>query len=202
MTDSDRGSVVSSCETIVGIVIAGGRSRRMGTDKRWLRSVSGNTFLSIAINRLKSVCDSVWISGSVDDQMLRSLPPTRIIPDEVLDCGPMGGLISGLSTAADEGFAAVLCTPVDTPDLAIEDLRSLIQRYTQLSSGGQVAVVGYSDRVEPLIAIYPVQCLVPIRNAFSGGCRGLTAWLHKSKYEQVDLPLQRCRNINRPEDLC
>lgn len=75
----------------IGIILAGGQSRRMGTDKALL-ALKGETLLNRTIKTLKeSGCEDVILSG-----YSRPGFSEMLIHDEVLDAGPVGGIVSSL----------------------------------------------------------------------------------------------------------
>jgi molybdopterin-guanine dinucleotide biosynthesis protein A len=102
-----------------GIVLAGGRSSRMGRDKALL-TLDGHTLLDAAIARLRQAgATRVLVSGD--------RPAHDGVPDHVPGLGPVGGLASVLKRCPD-GLAVVV--PVDMPRLEAQrlmDLRDALQ---------------------------------------------------------------------------
>ena len=95
---------------ILGVVLAGGKSSRFGSDKA-LAELDGHTLLERAINALSASCDKVVIAG-------RDSGPAPTVPDwPRADMGPLGGIAAGLRHARDEGFDSALTCGVDSVDL-------------------------------------------------------------------------------------
>ncbi len=90
-----------------GFVLAGGQSRRMGTDKALLR-LGGVPMVEIAVERLREFCSAVSVAGNRED--LREF--AAVIPEGRPLAGPGAGVEAGLA-AASEDWA--LFTPVDVP---------------------------------------------------------------------------------------
>jgi molybdopterin-guanine dinucleotide biosynthesis protein A len=114
--------------SLIGVVLAGGRSARMGRDKALL-DWQGRTWLDHAICQLKTIgANRIYISGSYDGY--------ACIPDCVGLQGPMGGILSCLSyilpktindTRSDyHQSQSILFLPVDMPTLSHRDLQTLI----------------------------------------------------------------------------
>lgn len=104
--------------TIAGIVLAGGRSRRMGRDKAQL-PYNGKPLIDHMINCLKQVpVDNVLISGDV--------PGYDGIPDRQPDGGPARALADIIT--GDSAYDGFLIVPVDMPALGPEPLRLLLER--------------------------------------------------------------------------
>lgn len=103
---------------ILGVVLAGGRSSRFGSDKA-LAEYEGHTLLARAVDSLAGCCEFVVVVG-------RETAPAPCIPDwPHPDMGPLGGIAAGLHHALDVGFETVLTCGVDSLELP-DDLASLL----------------------------------------------------------------------------
>ena len=105
---------------LLGIVLCGGRSTRMGTDKALLVHTTGQSFLQHAIDRLTGICNQVAVSGRVVDAR-----GVTSIEDPVSGLGPAVGVCASIQYAHKHGFDACFFTPVDTPFLTVSDLMVL-----------------------------------------------------------------------------
>jgi len=95
---------------ILGVVLAGGKSSRFGSDKA-LAELDGHTLLARAVDALSGWCEYVVVAG-------RETAPAPCIPDwPQPDMGPLGGIAAGLHHALDEGYDSVLTCGVDSVDL-------------------------------------------------------------------------------------
>ncbi|WP_417485717.1 molybdenum cofactor guanylyltransferase [Maricaulis sp.] len=104
---------------LTGIVLAGGKSRRMGRDKAMLE-LDGETLLDRARAVLASTgCGSIRISG-------RPGHPDGI-PDSRPGEGPGQAIYDALELARKAGQDGVLVIPVDMPGLCVETLTPLLQ---------------------------------------------------------------------------
>lgn len=93
---------------ILGAVLAGGQSRRFGSDKA-LAQFDGQSLLVRAVDQLSGWCEAVIVVGRED-------APAPTIPDwPHADMGPLAGLAAALRHAQDADFATVLSVPVDCP---------------------------------------------------------------------------------------
>ncbi|TYC89455.1 molybdenum cofactor guanylyltransferase [Novosphingobium sp. BW1] len=101
---------------ILGVVLAGGQSRRFGTDKALAR-FAGESLLERAVAQLQAWCDEVVVVGRED-------APVPVLPDwPGPGMGPLAGLAGALRHGREQAFASVLSAPVDCP-LLPEDLRA------------------------------------------------------------------------------
>jgi len=184
-------------QRLLGVVLCGGRSIRMGRDKAELRTPGGQRFLELAVERLGQVCDDVCISGGHHRTTQQVL-----IADPVESHGPISGLVASLDHALENGFQACVFNPIDTPHLTAETLRSLVATYRSHRNEIICAVAGpQSGHLEPLIAVYPVVVADVFRNAIKRGTYGLQRILAEQDCVRVILPAHVCRNFNTPSDL-
>jgi molybdopterin-guanine dinucleotide biosynthesis protein A len=145
--------------TISGALIAGGRSRRMGRDKRLL-VWRGRTLLERAVDLLDSVCDEVLFVSP-------NPPPIPVTARHVADIYPKMGVLGGLHAALTEARSdKVLCIAVDTPLLTPDWLRFLAER----SERADVPCVPRAGgRIHPLPGCYTRPSLSAMETALRAG---------------------------------
>lgn len=144
-----------------GIVMAGGRSQRMGRDKALLTLSDGRTLLDRAIATLVEL-GAGEIILSVGSGRRYEKTGTTEVQDAVADCGPIAGLAAGLWKAS-----APLCLvlAVDMPEMRRDYLGRLLERSKE--NCGVVPVYGGS--AEPLAAVYPRCCSEHMQSALQHG---------------------------------
>ena len=189
--------------SLLGVVLCGGRSTRMGRDKTQLpHPDSGMTFLEHTVQRLQPVCRSVCLAGETRNTPPRTVPSDIVtIPDPIPGLGPAAGVAAALEHARLRRFAGCLVTPVDTPHLSTQDLRAMIDRWLPRADTVVCAVGARGRRLQPLIAIYPTGICNAIRELLTSGDRSLRRWLESHPHHEVTLDESSLININRPEDL-
>lgn len=166
---------------ILGAVLAGGQSRRFGSDKA-LAVLDGETLLARAVDALSAWCDTVVVVG-------RAEGPAPVLPDwPQPGMGPLGGLAAALHHARDHGFEAVLSCGVDSVDLP-EELPSLLAP----------APACLAD--QPVIGLWPANSAETIDTILRGaGRHSMLAFAEAIGARAVrttDVPA----NINTPADL-
>jgi len=185
--------------SVVGFVVAGGRSRRMGRDKALL-PWGGTDLLGHALARLSAVAGDVRIlSGSEPRYLDRGVPA---LTDPVPHAGPLAGVLAGLAAA---GGQPGLFLAVDLPLVPV----TLLSRLLALGDGCD-AVVPVSPRgPEPLCALYGPACLEPIRRRVARGDLKMTCFwpdVHVREMPPEELRVfgdveELFRNLNTPADL-
>ena len=210
-------------QPLLGVVLAGGRSARMGVDKATLPHSTGRrgdgsaqpadgaaragvgptTYLDHAIDRLRPLVARVAVSGRTVDSLRSLANPGGVIaiPDPSPHAGPADGVAQSLRLAAATPLAGILVTPVDMPDLTTAHLSLLVEAWSGAGPSSIVAATFSDARPEPLVAIYPAAALVAIAGVASSESRSLFRWLVGQACVLVRLPATGSRNVNRPEEV-
>ncbi|MGI9061004.1 MAG: molybdenum cofactor guanylyltransferase [Ktedonobacteraceae bacterium] len=195
-------------ETISCIILAGGRSKRMGKDKALL-PLPGHeqiTFVDHAATLLATVGREVLLVARDATSALDyvSLAHVRIVTDQVPDQGPLMGLYSGLS-AMHPATTHALVVAVDMPFVQPTLLTYL---FTQLQTDAILMPVVQSAP-QVLLAVYPRSILPIVEECLRQGRHDLRAllkvapvsYIEEAQLRQVDPQLRSFVNVNTPEEL-
>lgn len=181
-----------------GVVLAGGRSSRMGTDKALLE-LDGATLLDRAVELLRPHARELLIIGDVDRH---GHPHATTVGDRRPGLGPLGGLITALERSRYGRIIALAC---DMP--AVND-RLILRLKAQCDATVDAAVPVHAGGAEPLAAAYHLRCLSPFEQAVDAGDLKLAHALHRVRVAPVEVspgregwPADLFRNINAPGDL-
>lgn len=119
----------------VGVILAGGRSSRMGCDKAALCIDNESLLLRARRTLLAAGCGRVLLSGPPRPDW-----PDACLPDQLAGGGPVGGIISALSWAVADSLPTrdLLFVPVDAPLLSAELLASLLRNNDDAVDGCRV----------------------------------------------------------------
>lgn len=147
-----------------GILLAGGRGRRMGRDKALLE-IEGEPLALRALRVLEDACDDVVVASG-DGRRLAALG-RRQVADPMPGAGPLAGLVAGLE-AARHDLAAVLAVDLVAADAGV--LRALARAWE-----GEAAVVPVVDgRAQPLHAVWARAAAPALRRRLETGERSVT----------------------------
>ena len=136
---------------VTGILLAGGKSRRMGEDKRHL-VVGEQTLLERGLAVLRSIFQEVLVVIAQDSDPLGV--DARVVRDLVPDCGSLGGLYTGLMQATTPSIFVAAC---DMPFLD----RAVIAQFTSRRANADIVMAKLVGRLHPMHALYGKQC-VPV----------------------------------------
>lgn len=184
------------------IVLAGGRSQRMGTDKA-LVSVAGCTLIERVVTAVSSVSSrTIIVAATADSYRING---AETIADLYPGKGPVGGICTGLSSLGEGLHIVVAC---DMPGVQPEVLRLMLN---SAQPGDDAIVVGCIEdqTTEPLCAIYRHSALLPLTEFMSSDRRSVRAALGSLNVRYLDWVAVRevdpeglCfLNINSKEDL-
>jgi molybdopterin-guanine dinucleotide biosynthesis protein A len=195
-------------ERVVGILLAGGRSSRMGGGDKCLRLLGGKPILAHIIERLKPQVSDIVINANGDASRFASfgLP---VVPDSVAGfAGPLAGIHAGLewvkANRPDSRYGVTVAT--DTPFLPLD----LVQRFLAESAHRPSLLVARSDAgTHPVVGLWPVALAAEIEQSLKQGMRKVGGWTEQHGAVAVSFPpgeiggrsIDPFFNINRPGDL-
>lgn len=167
---------------VLGALLAGGRSRRFGSDKA-LAAYGGRRLIDHAVETLRAQTDGLVVCG-------RDWPGIRALADRpVADCGPLGGLNAALHHAAASDFDAVLCIPLDVHPLP-GDLRRRIE-----GEGPRVLASQHA------IGFWPAELAAALEAHLARGHRAVGGWVAYAGAIRVPDAELGLVNINTRGDL-
>ena len=157
---------------IGAILLAGGQSSRMGTDKRFL-DINGLPLIEHVYRQLEGTFGEVLVS--VGEEVPPGIPGDRHITDRFGDAGPMGGVASALEESRYETNFVTAC---DIPSIPLGFVQTLLRR----SPDHEIVVpVDKAGRHEPLFAVYSRNLLPRLRTLLEAGEQRI-----RMLYDQVD----------------
>jgi molybdopterin-guanine dinucleotide biosynthesis protein A len=176
---------------ITGVIMAGGKSSRMGTDKGLLL-YQGKPLAQYSIDILRPFCSEMLISTHNPEYSQFGLP---LVQDVVPGCGPMGGIYSAFMITKAEYLLVLAC---DMPFVSNQTLEKLLENRFKFDC--IVPVV--DDKMEPLCAIYSSSLLPNVESRINAGNLMLRGLIMESNHRLVNFDdhVLDFRNINTPEE--
>jgi molybdopterin-guanine dinucleotide biosynthesis protein A len=184
---------------ISGVILAGGKSRRMNADKAFLK-IEGRPIIERVLEKVTQVAEEVILVTNTSDAYRHLGLPT--VSDVFPGKGALGGIYSGLEAASHSRALVVAC---DMPFLNAALLRFLVV----LSAGYDVVVPRTEQGLEPLHAIYAKSCRPAIEALLRQDNLKIidffsqvqARYVGQEEMEVLDPQLLSIFNVNRPEDL-
>jgi len=183
---------------VTGVVLCGGRARRMdGTDKG-LVVLRGRPLIAHVLERFGPQVDEVLVNANRNLDTYRGFGPSVIEDDIAGFPGPLAGVRCGLTRAAHTLVATVPCDAPALPgDLVVRLTAALREQ------GATAAVASSGGRNQPVFALYRRDCLPALDAFLAAGGRKVDDWHTQLSAVHVDFgsAADAFANINTPEDL-
>ncbi len=181
-----------------GVILAGGESRRMGSDKSLL-ALDGERFIERSYHLMASLFDEVLIVTNSPDLYVDI--PCRKVPDIYRGQGALAGIHSGLHHASHSQIFVVAC---DMPFLQTELIRHLCNEIGQ----AEVHIPRTDSGYEPLHSCYSKSCLGAIERLLVNNGRRITDFFKEvhvtelcaNSWQRYDAEGRSFRNINTPQE--
>ena len=171
-----------------GILLAGGRSSRMGTDKAEL-ILGGKSLMEWQVQKLRSLgIRDILVSGNY------AVPHTESVADELPGCGPLGGIYSCLHAAQND---RCLVLSVDTPRVPASALYHLCHTHKR-----GITVLHHGNFQEPLLGVYDrntVDTAYDLLTKGNASVRALQACVDWSEFDYKG-PEEFLLNCNTPQE--
>lgn len=178
---------------LTALVLAGGKSSRMGRDKMLLE-LNGLTMLERACAFAHTLTDRILVAAGSEAHFDALPEGCRAVYDETPGLGPLGGLCAGLHTAETD---YVLVFAADMPNLSQKAAALLLDSI----GDADVCLFQKNGRPEPLFALYRSRVLSAAQDALRSGQLKLTALIDSLHARILDWDADALFvNLNTPED--
>ena len=189
----------------LGVILAGGRSRRMGGGDKALLPLAGRPLIAHVIDRLAPQVAALAINANGAPERFApfALP---VIGDSVAGfAGPLAGVLAGLEYARARGHEQIVTAAADTPFLP----RDLVARLQGGIGGCSVALAANANedgRIwrHPTFGLWRVSLIESLREALAAGTRKVVAFTDAQACAEVMFPAagpDPFFNVNTPEDM-
>ena len=183
-------------QDITGVVLAGGRARRMGGTDKGLVEVNGEAMVVHALRGLTPQVSVMLINANRNQERYAALGDCPVIADADGDyAGPLAGMASAMEQATTR---YILTVPCDSPLLTT----CLGERLFAALGDGEISVAHDGLRMQPVFALLDCALRESIVDYLSSGGRKIDAWYAQRRVAIADLAdhPDMFLNINTPED--
>ena len=195
---------ILSMRPLIGAILAGGRSTRMGRDKATLMldaQHGGQRMMDMVAAALRETSGEDVVACSIAAESRDSPRPTKgYVPviDLRSDAGPLAGIESLLASGLARGY---LVCPCDVPCITPATLRMLLEHRHAPATVLRIAGRG---EFEPLPARIAAAALPTVQRLLDAGQRSIWRLMRELPAAIVEIDAQQAaalRNINTPDDL-
>lgn len=184
---------------ITGLILAGGRAKRMGGQDKGLLNINGQTMTELIIERLSPQVGHLIINANRHIEQYKKFSYPVISDDNASDFhGPLAGILSALKNCKSQYLLTIPCdSPFFPGDLSTRLLTALIQ------DNAEICVVHDGQRMQPVFSLIKITLRDSLQNYLDNGDRKIDLWYKQhhtvladlSDYSDISL------NINTPEEL-
>lgn len=181
---------------MTAIILSGGKSSRMGTEKG-LVELNGKCLIEYVIEAAKNISDEIIIVANNNEYKRFGY---RIYSDLIKNCGPMGGIYTGLFHSQTEKNLVLSC---DIPFVSSDALKFIIKN----SGNSKITVPKHNNKIEPLCAVYSKSCAGKFKTLILKNELKMTEALKKFSVKYLDVSKQKFyseklfHNINSKKEI-
>ena len=190
---------------VAGVLLAGGRARRMGGGDKALATLGGETILARVVASARPQVRALALNANGDPERFAEygLP---VIADVIADyAGPLAGVLTGLEWAAEHApdcpWVASFAT--DAPFVPTDLVARLLAAVAR--DGAEMACAASGGRAHPVFGLWPVALAGELRHALTAeDMRKIDAWTARYRLAVAEFacdPVDPFFNLNRPADL-
>ncbi|MFL5201999.1 MAG: molybdenum cofactor guanylyltransferase MobA [Microvirga sp.] len=188
----------------LGVILAGGLSRRMGGGNKSLLVFEGLTLLEHVARRLAPQCESVIINANSTLPRFKNMP-FPVVPDSIAgSLGPLAGILTALEWTATHrpGIEWIASIPGDTPFIPLDLVPQLHE--ARHEARRPLACASSGSQVHFAVGLWPVSLRQDLRQALlENGMRSVSDWAGLHGYAEASWPVEPVDpffNINTPDD--
>jgi molybdopterin-guanine dinucleotide biosynthesis protein A len=183
---------------VTGVVLAGGRARRMGGQDKGLVKLNGRPMIDYVITALRPQVDAVVINANRNRERYAQFGAPVIQDDRDGYLGPLAGMASALRELRSE---LALTVPCDSPFLPLQ----LYQRMSEalFDTDSDLAVATDGRRLQPVFLLLRLTLEDSMSRFLQSGERKIDLWFERHSIVEVDFSdtPEAFVNVNTPEEL-
>ncbi len=185
-------------DNITGIILAGGRARRMGGQDKGLIQLDQKPMIEYVLNAIEPQVDAIIINAN-RNQTTYEKYGFPVVADQIGGyCGPLAGMASGLQTAKTPYVVTAPCDAPLIPDDLVHRLYSTLQ-----DEDAEICTAHSNGRLQPVFTIMKSEVLSSMLDFLNNGERKIDKWFEKHRLAIADFSEQPDTfiNINSAEEL-
>lgn len=182
-------------QSITGVVLAGGKSSRMGQDKGLLQ-LQGRPMVAHVLSQVQACFQEVVLVANSPAYAQFGYP---VLPDLVAEIGPMGGILTGLKACRTERAFFVSC---DMPFISSAAIRYLLEN----ADDAAIQLASVAGKLQPLFGLYSQTCIPLLEQHIQEKNYKLQALIRQTSHQLIpfDTMLEQqphlFQNINTPQE--
>ncbi|MEH6724997.1 MAG: molybdenum cofactor guanylyltransferase MobA [Hyphomicrobiales bacterium] len=188
---------------ILGVVLAGGQSRRMGSVDKTLMPLCGVPMVKIVLDRIRPQVDDVIVNSNADASLFAAFGAPVLCDTVAGYAGPLAGILTALEYAAENDFQSVCSVAADTPFFP----HDFVTKLTDLQDH-DVILASYNGFRQPTFGLWSVGLIDRLRAFLTQGDeRKIMRFVQQQNWAIVEFdsnPIDGADpffNVNTPDDM-
>ena len=187
---------------ILGVVLSGGKSRRMGSDKS-LKKIQKKRLLDLVVDRALKQVSCLAINTNKPKNEFKNKYDLEIIPDCIKgNLGPLAGILTGLEWAKKKNNNCkwVVFFPVDSPFFP----RDLVKKFLDGLENEKIVIAESDKRLHPVFSMWRPELSDTLKKSMKIGVRKIEDFTKKIQTRVVNfsfISYDPFFNVNSPDDL-
>ncbi len=184
--------------SITGVILAGGKARRMGGQDKGLLPLLGRPMIEYVLDALAPEVDRVLINAN-RNEAIYSRYGVPVVPDLIPDyAGPLAGIAAAMAAAETDSVLSVPCDGPVLPGGLVSRLAAALSRHR-----AEIATVHDGSRLQPVYALLSRSLLSSLNEYLENEGRKIDRWYEQHRLTIVDFSDQphAFANINTKEEL-
>lgn len=195
----------SKREKVVGVILAGGQSRRFGGGDKFLKELNGKRLINHVVALASSQVEPLIINSNSAETSFEALG-LPVVADSIQGyAGPLAGILTGMEwvqkNVPDCKWIATF--PSDAPFIPLDCVEKM--QACAEKEGAEIVCAASAGRTHPVCALWRIDLASDLREAMEvEEMRKIDLWTARYKLSVIefsDQPYDPFFNINRPEDL-
>ena len=185
-----------------GVILSGGLSRRMGSDKSKMK-IQNHTLIELVIEKAKKQLCTLAINSNKPNDLVDNKYNLEIFEDSIKgNLGPLAGILSGMEWARekDKQCKWVVFFPVDSPFFP----DNLVEKFFEGLVNEKIVVAKSGERIHPVFSMWNIELIDLLRQSLKNNERKIDNFTKKLNSRLVKFPIisyDPFFNVNYPSDL-
>ena len=195
--------MIQNKKKVLGVILAGGLSRRMKCQNKFLKKIGDQTIISLIISKALNQVDKLIINTHIEKKEVKQFK-LPIIKDTLNGYhGPLAGILTGMEYAAKRKFKWLFTFPCDAPFFPDNLVEKILKEAEKKKSN--IVIATSKGRMHPVFGIWSITLKNSLKNALiKYQIKKMDIWIEKNNFSVLNFnhnTIDPFFNINNFEDL-
>ena len=195
--------MIQNNKKVLGVVLAGGMSKRMKGGNKFFKKINGNTLIGYVINKALKQVPKLIINANINKSKFKKFK-LDVVKDIVRGFkGPLAGILSAMNYGEREDFKWIVTLPCDAPFFPFNLVNKLLERARKKKC--KIVIVSSNKRIHPVFGIWAISLKKSLnKTLIKEDEKKIDLFIRKHSYSVINFPYNEIDpffNINNFNDL-